>query len=332
MKKFVVLSLLFLSLNGLYAMEMGESVGTIPSIEIIPEGALPQELLYEIARHKLLDSMPIAPEDAVQDIAEYAHGNMVNSVAVFPDGRSVLSGGHNGKVKTADANTGNLIVEYDAYDNMVGSVAVFPDGQRVLSCGAEVTGGLGWKVKIADARTGKLLAEYAHDRLWVSSVAVFPDGRWVLSGGYDGKVKIADARTGKLLAEYEHANKSAWVWAVGVFPDGKRVLSGGDDKKVTIKSLRPLLLATHQLKDPTLFQFLLFKRLQEKLLQKKDPLLIGQSDRNTLEGMPDLKKLLKVEKSKSKTTNPIWRLQLRRGADDAEPEPAAGWPNICSVV
>ncbi len=388
MKKSVILSLLFLSLNGLYAMEAVESEPD-KIIERIPVGALPQEWLCQIARHKLSDEMPIALEDAVQDIAEYAHGAVVSSVAVFPDGRRVVSAARDGRVKIADANTGEVLAEYKHGGNgtrvFYGSnleyadlVGVFPDGTRVLSSGHNNM------VKVADANTGEVLAEYAHrdvDSVDVSSdgtrvfsggdekvkifdvttgnlteyehddfvssvgvfpdgarvlycresvypVCVFPDGRLVLSDGWAG-LRITDAHTGEVLAEDKSGDS---VISVGVFPDGRRVLSGGLDKKVKIKNIAPLLLATHQPKDPTLSQYLLLKRLQEKLLKAKEPLVIGQSDRTALEGMPDLKKLLKVEKSKSKTTNPIWRLQLRRGADAAEPEPAAGWPNICSVV
>ncbi|TET36267.1 hypothetical protein E3J61_00930, partial [Candidatus Dependentiae bacterium] len=88
MKKSIVLSLLFLSMNGLYAMEAGESAGGT-----FPYNQLPAELDCMVMKKVPQDVFPIAPEDAVQDVAEYAHGNMVNSVAVFPDGQRVVSGG-----------------------------------------------------------------------------------------------------------------------------------------------------------------------------------------------------------------------------------------------
>ena len=464
MKKSVIFSLLFLSLNGLYAMEAGESVGTIPSIETIPEGALPQEWLCQIARHKLSDEMSIAPEDAVQDVAEYAHeDNVVSSVCFSPDSKFVASGGLDGQVILADRD-GKVLEKYEhsrgegepAYERGVSSVCISPDNSFIASSGnkkvklfyrdgtvqeyedeKEVSsvcispdntlvafGGYEGRVKILDLST-KEIKEYRHsfpvnavcfspDSNWIAScaddsssgiyhrmgtevkivgrdgtvrsesqdntygatvyfVSFSPNSKDVATGGLSRKITIADedgipqgefpapfairalgfSPHGELVVaglgrkKVQIADYYGRVWAeyvdkdpvsVCVSPDGSLVMSGGYHGEVTIKSLRPLLLAQHQPKDPTLSQFLLLKRLQEKLLKDKEPLLIGQSDRAALEGMPDLNKLLKVEKSKSKTTNPVWRLQLRRGADaapksdESEPEPAAGWPNICSVV
>ena len=150
------------------------------------------------------------------------------------------------------------------------------------------------------------------------------------------------------VCEYEHGGR---VMSVCFSPNSGLLASCGDDGKVKIKSLIPLLLAAHKQKDPTLSQFLLLKRLQEKLFKEKEPLLIGQSDRGTLEGLPDLKKLLKVEHNKN-TKNAkaaLWRLQLRRPGDfmshdvdksdedepksnESEPEHTAGRRNICSVM
>lgn len=171
MKKSVILSLLFLSLNGLYAMGGGE-----PST--FPYDELPKDMDHEIMSQVPQDQMPVKAEDAVQHVAQYAHDSIVRSVAVFPD--------------------------------------------------------------------------------------------------------------------------------------GLRVVSGGYDQRVKIKSVVPLLLATHQLKRPSLAQYLLLKRLQEKLLREKEPLIVGESGKGTLEEMPELKKLLSITPSKPGAQHLAWRLQLKR--------------------
>lgn len=108
------------------------------------------------------------------------------------------------------------------------------------------------------------------------------------------------------LAEYNHSDHvRSMAWS----QDSLQLAVRGYDNSVKVLSLAPLLLACYRREHPTLTQFLLVKRLQHSLLVDK-PLLIGQTDRSALEETPDLKALLKVEKSKSKTEHPIWRLSL----------------------
>jgi len=280
----------------------------VNSVAVFPDG-------QRVVSGGLDKKVKIADAKTGKILVEYAHSGWVNSAASFPDEQRVVSGGNDGKVKIADAKTGKVLVEY-AHAGYVNSVVPFLDGQRYVLSVAPflehlLSGGNDHKVKIVDAKTGDVLAEHAHDYC-VNSVAPFSNGQRVVSGGLDKKVRIADADTGEVLVEYAHAG---YVRSVAPFPDGQRVVSGGDDGNVKIKSIVPLLLAQHQLKNPTLSQLFLLNRLQEKLLKDKEPFLIGLSDRVTLEQMLDLKKLLKVEKSKSKTKNPIWRLQLKGPAD-----------------
>jgi len=265
-------------------------------------------------------------------LAQYTHDGCVKAVCFSPDGRYVASGGEGGEVKIARSD-GTIIAEY-AHDGCVAEVRFFPDSSGVVSCG-------GNKVKRANLE-GTVLAEYTHylvrsagytaegiiseggNRVMVAR----PDGTvlrqcaledWLKQDGYlrevrhrprgvgEKKVTIIGS-DGAILAE---CPLGGIVKSIGFLGGGMYIVSGVNDNNVTIKALTPLLLAQHQLKEPTLSKFLLLKRLQEKLLKDKKPLFIGQADRSTLERMPKLKELLKIEKSTSKTVNPIWRVQLK---------------------
>ncbi|KAH8087639.1 phage minor structural protein [Aureococcus anophagefferens] len=132
----------------------------------------------------------------------------VYGVAVFPDGRRVVSGSHDKTVKVWDAATGECVM----------SVAVFPDGRRVVSGSKDKT------VKVWDAPRR------------VSSVAVFPDGRRVVSGSGDGTVKVYGVAVfpdGRRVVSGSD-DETVKVLSVAVFPDGRRVVSGSKDNTVKV--------------------------------------------------------------------------------------------------
>ncbi|KAH8098809.1 hypothetical protein JL720_1778 [Aureococcus anophagefferens] len=162
------------------------------------------------------------------------------SVAVFPDGRRVVSGSDSddGTVKVfavAVFPDGRRVVS-GADDNTVKvtSVAVFPDGRRVVSGSNDVT------VKVhcvAVFPDGRHVVSGAGDAMVkVNSVAVFFNGRRVVSGSDDGTVKVwsvavfPDGRR-VVSASKDEAVK---VSSVAVFPDGRRVVSGSSDKTVKV--------------------------------------------------------------------------------------------------
>ncbi|KAH8046239.1 hypothetical protein JL721_12446 [Aureococcus anophagefferens] len=139
------------------------------------------------------------------------HSDSVSGVAIFPDGRRVVSGSYDNTVK-------------------VNCVAVFPDGRRVVSGADDTT----VKVKsVAVFPDGRRVVSGSRDNtVKVNGVAVFPDGRRVVSGSYDETVKVWDAATGECVATL--AGHSEPVFGIAVFPDGRRVVSGSQDETVKV--------------------------------------------------------------------------------------------------
>jgi len=138
-----------------------------------------------------------------------------------------------------------------------------------------------------------------------------PDGELIAVRADDDNktVLILDKATGELRAEFKHDGTIQGIcWS----PGGGLIAVGGGCS-MTIKSVIPLLLATHQLHDPTPSQFLLLNKLRERLLKEKKSLRIEPSDKKTLDEMPDIEKLLRVEKGGSKK-NPLWQVRLKQAA------------------
>ena len=151
--------------------------------------------------------------------------DVVDAVAVLPDGRVVTSGYEKRVLLWDPARPGAAPVELGRHPGTVTAVAVLPDGRVV-------TGGYEECVLLWDlARPGAAPVELGRHDGRVLAVAVLPDGR-VVTGGLDGQVLVWDpAHPGSAPAELGgHHDR---VEAAAVLPDG-RVATGGLDGRVFV--------------------------------------------------------------------------------------------------
>ncbi|KAH8093689.1 hypothetical protein JL720_4839 [Aureococcus anophagefferens] len=136
--------------------------------------------------------MPFSMVVDLSKLAELAtlagHSNQVSSVAVFPDGRRVVSGSWDDTVKVWDAATGECVATLAGHSDQVNCVAVFPDGRRVVSGADDNTVKVNCVAVFPDGR--RVVSGSLDDTVKVYSVAVFPDGRRVASGSNDKTVKV----------------------------------------------------------------------------------------------------------------------------------------------
>jgi WD40 repeat protein len=176
------------------------------------------------------------------------HEDWVNSVAVTPDGKYVVSGsgnvyllplilGRDNTVRLWDLASGQEVRRFTGHDGPVYSVAATPDGQYVVSGSNDKT------VRLWELATGKEVRQFTGHERDVLSVAVTPDGKYIVSGSADKTVRLWELATGKEVRRFTgHEN---WVWSVAVAPDGKYVVSGsGPVFIVGDKTVRVWELAT----------------------------------------------------------------------------------------
>jgi WD40 repeat protein/tRNA A-37 threonylcarbamoyl transferase component Bud32 len=171
----------------------------------------------------------IAYEKLVLANSLNGHKDFVNSLAISPDNKVLVSGSGDRTIKVWNLQTGGLQTSLALHTDIVTSVAISPGGQTLISSSKDGT------IKIWNLASGSLKNTISVNRNGVSSVAITPDGLRLVSGDNDSQIKVWDLATGKLVRTITGHDKA--VWRVNISPDGKTIVSGGYDNTIKIWDL-----------------------------------------------------------------------------------------------
>lgn len=160
----------------------------------------------------------INPDDPYQSVEALTGQIALNSLAISPDSRLIVTGGYEKISRVRDIHTGNLVSTLNT--GIVYGIAFSPDGQTIL------TGGLDNIAQIWDVHTGQLLHTFAGHTDSVFSVAFAPDGRSMLTGSKDGTARWwnISAPPDRVFTGYTDA-----VSTVAFSPDAQTILAGSFD-------------------------------------------------------------------------------------------------------
>lgn len=156
----------------------------------------------------------------------YSHDDLINSVALSPDGRFAVSGtgndfAENLPIQMWNVETGEVVQLFEGHTRAIRSVVFSPDGQSILSGSDDMTLRL-WDVESGEAI---LILEGHTDN--VRSVAFSPDGTQALSGSHDNSIRLWDLETGETI--YTFTDHTRDVNSVAFSPDGQLGVSGAGD-------------------------------------------------------------------------------------------------------
>ncbi|GBO53823.1 high-affnity carbon uptake protein Hat/HatR [Pseudanabaena sp. lw0831] len=196
--------------------------------------------------------------------------NSIISVAVSPDGKSILAGSRYErnvsmiKIKqysksiltsVTDSNLnlwsidGRLLQTFQRYRSDVNSVTFAPDGKSILIGSGDLIGG-GEKAAKLWSIDGRLLQTFqSENQRPVDKIAFAPDGKAILTvSGDEAKLWSID---GRLLQTFQGHQDS--VDNVAFAPDGKTILTGSRDNTAKLWSIDGRLQTTFQGHQDTIF-------------------------------------------------------------------------------
>ena len=104
------------------------------------------------------------------------------SVAVFPDGKTVVSGSKDKTIKVWNLNTGQELRTLKMHQGYVNSVTISSDGQKIASGSYDKT------IKVWNLKTGQVSTLTGHLGE-VLSVAISPDGQKIAPAVRTGLLK-----------------------------------------------------------------------------------------------------------------------------------------------
>lgn len=156
------------------------------------------------------------------------HTRLVNSAAVSPEGRWIVSASDDNTIKVWVTETGEDRLTLTDHADSVNSAAFSPDGQWIVSASNDNT------VQVWDAGTGAHHLTLTGHTNGVYSAAFSPDGRWIVSASSDKTIKVWDSETGMERLTLTGHTKS--VNSAVFSPDGRWIVSAAEDRTVKVWS------------------------------------------------------------------------------------------------
>jgi WD40 repeat protein len=159
-----------------------------------------------------------------QTVARLQHEGGATSVAFSPDGRTLFSGGYDGKVRVWNLATRKLSGVLAGPTKTLWSIDVSPDGSKVAAAGEDA------EVYVWTLSTpGAPQVLRGHERnIW--EVRFSPDGKLIASGSFDKTARLWDAGSGKLLRTLTGHEQA--IVGLAFRPDGKLLATSGDDSTI----------------------------------------------------------------------------------------------------
>ncbi len=203
--------------------------------------------------------------EAGKELRRFMHGRSygIESLAFSPDGKMLMTGAHDARVRLFDVGSGALIREFPKGGRSrmhAGCVAISPDGKSVAAAreslcvydvatgeerwcvekralgltftdgGRTLTGAAMGAIYKWDAATGKPLTPDAGDSA-IAQILTSADGKRIVTLGDEGDAHIWDATNGKHLRYV----RATWERGIALSPDGQFLVWPIENKKASYK-------------------------------------------------------------------------------------------------
>jgi uncharacterized protein with WD repeat len=173
-----------------------------------------------------LSGQNISLERTLSNWYSSGHSDTVWSVAISPDGQTLVSGGSDNLIKIWNLNTGEEIHTITGHSEPVYSVAISPDGQTLISSSDDNT------IKVWNLTTDEQIYTLTEDSDGVFAVAISPDGQTLVTGSKNGKIKVWYLTTGEEI--YTLNGHFGQVNALTFSTDGEILVSASQDSTIKV--------------------------------------------------------------------------------------------------
>jgi len=157
------------------------------------------------------------------------HTDRVNSVAITPNGKRILSASEDKTIRVWDAQTGQELTILEGHKKGVMEITVLSDGQKAVSGSDDKT------LKLWDINSVKCIKTFEGHIDEVQCVAVTKNGKYAVSGSGDKTIKYWNLETGECLKTLTGHTDD--VSSIQVTPDGRYAVSGSCDKTIKLWDL-----------------------------------------------------------------------------------------------
>jgi WD40 repeat protein len=237
--------------NGQRVRDFKGHVGGLLSLAFSPDGSRMASggkngdvMLWDLVTGDLVRSLE-AKSKPGEDSPLRQVSNAVTAVAFSPDGKLLLSAGHEGtKMYLWNASSGRPVRSWEAQPQ-IAALAFSADGTLVASGGADS------HIHLWEVATGRLVHTFAGHAGRVTALAFSRDGHRVFSSSYDGTVGVWNAANGGLLATMFARESGDWLTVTpeGFFDASSPAVAGGVLMVVSgfdTFSINPLLARLHR--------------------------------------------------------------------------------------
>ncbi|MDJ0658543.1 MAG: AAA-like domain-containing protein [Crocosphaera sp.] len=186
-----------------------------------------EKILLQVESLRRNDNMAI-PLNFYKDLAKIPkinqtliHSNQVNTIAVNPDGKSILTGSLDGKAYLWQIN-GQLLHQFSHNNYSINGVAISSNGNYFATASVDGTVKLWYK-------NGQLSQTFKHDSA-VNAIAFSPHSNYLATVGADNQVKLLNINTKKLISFFHKEN----VITLDFHPIKPYLITGSLDKTAKV--------------------------------------------------------------------------------------------------
>ncbi len=152
----------------------------------------------------------------------FRHGDVIDALALSPDGRIVATGSRDQTLRLWDRATGRELRRLPGHEGNGRSAAFSPDGKTLATLAGEPR-----VLRLWDVPTGRELRRLRSPFAWMLHVAFSPDGKTVAASSDKHRVALWEADTGRLLRLLDGGEKLTFAVPLAFSPDGRYLASGG---------------------------------------------------------------------------------------------------------